>query len=93
MNNIKYNFIDLNNISTTAFRKEIPNYLPFSEAYNLYRRSKLVGLTDDGWASIVEVDNTYYHAQIESGEVYLTKVKLINDEHDTRTDNTSCLLR
>lgn len=93
MNNIKYNFIDLNNVSTTQFKKEIPNYMPFTEAYHLYQRSRIVGRTDDGWAHIIEVDNTYYHAQIESGQVYLTKVKLINDEHDTRTDNTSSLLR
>lgn len=89
MNNIKYNFIDLNNVNTTEFKKEIPNYLPFTEAYHLYQRSKIVGMTDDGWASIVEVDNKYYHVQIESGEVYMTRVELKdrNNEYDTRTNN------
>lgn len=77
--NVKYEFVDLNNISTTEFKKEVPNYLPFAEAYHLYQRSKIIGTTDDGWASIVKVDNKYYHVQNESGEVYITEVKLIDE--------------
>lgn len=40
MEDIKYRFINLNSISTKVHNKQIPKYLPFNEAYNLYQRAK-----------------------------------------------------
>lgn len=48
MEDIKYRFINLNSISTKVHNKQIPKYLPFNEAYNLYQRAKHIGRTDDG---------------------------------------------
>lgn len=78
MENIKYRFINLNSISTKVHKKLIPQYLPFNAAYNLYQKAKHIGNTDDGWAHIVEVDNSYYHVTIDNGYIYMTEIEILD---------------
>jgi hypothetical protein len=77
MEDIKYRFINLNSISTKVHNKQIPKYLPFNEAYNLYQKARHIGKTDDGWAHIVEVNNSHYHVTLDSGHVYMTEIEIL----------------
>lgn len=77
MENIKYKFINLNSVATQTFNRLIPQYLPFNEACSLYQKSKYVCKTDDGWASIVEADNSYYHVALDDGHIYMTEIEIL----------------
>ena len=60
--------------------EEIGECLPFKEAAELRNRAKYVGSADDGWSSIMKVDNTYYVVQEglqeHEGHIYMTPVKI-----------------
>lgn len=55
--------------------------LSFDDALRLYRNSKLIGIVDNGWSSIVEVDNKYYRVQQGlpeyEGNIYMQEIKII----------------
>lgn len=60
--------------------EEIGKCLPFKEAAELRSKAKYIGNADDGWSSIMKVDDTYYVVQEglqeHEGHVYMTPVKI-----------------
>lgn len=60
--------------------KEIGKCLPFKEAHELRSRAKYIGSADDGWSSIMKVEDAYYLVQEglqeHEGHVYMTPVKI-----------------
>lgn len=61
--------------------KEHP--LPFKESLELFGKSRRICSADDGWASIVKVDDIYYWCQYGlpecEGHIYLFPVQIINN--------------
>jgi hypothetical protein len=53
--------------------------LPFKQAAELFSRSTYVTSVDDGWASIIKVDDKYYRCEYGlpeyEGHIYLEEVK------------------
>lgn len=60
--------------------KEIGKCLPFKEAHELRSRAKYIGSADDGWSSIMKVEDTYYVVQEglqeHEGKIYMTPIKI-----------------
>lgn len=65
--------------------KEHP--LPFKESLELFENSKRICSADDGWASIIRVDDMYYWCQYGlpecEGHVYLIPVQIIDNNNST----------
>lgn len=60
--------------------EEIGECLPFKEAEELRSKAKYIGDADEGWSSIMKVEDTYYLVQEglqeHEGKIYMTPVKI-----------------